>query len=75
MFGFIEAPLGELKMQIQRDEDEKNEAEANPKPGRSDSPAGEHTVGAFGGEKDQVVRTRHGKPIPSDTGDQGGGQN
>jgi hypothetical protein len=27
-------------MQIQRDEDEKNEAEANPKPGKSDSPAG-----------------------------------
>ena len=62
-------------MQIERDEDEKTTAEPNQKPGKTDSPAGDHTVGAFGGEKDHVVRTRKGKPIPSDTGDQGGGQN
>jgi hypothetical protein len=62
-------------MQNERDEDEKTAAEPNQEPGKTDSPAGEHIVGAFGGEKDHVVRTRHGKPIPSDTGDQGGGQN
>ena len=62
-------------MQIEKDEDEKTAAEPNQEPGKADSPAGEHTVGAFGGEKDHVVRTRRGKPIPSDTGDQGGGQN
>jgi hypothetical protein len=62
-------------MQIKRDEDEKTAAEPNQEPSKTDSPAGEHTVGAFGGEKDHVVRTRRGKPIPSDTGDQGGGQN
>ena len=62
-------------MRTGRDEDEKTAAEPNQKPGETDSPAGDHTVGAFGGERDHVVRTRHGKPIASDTGDQGGGQN
>ncbi len=62
-------------MQIERDEAEKTTAELGQKPVTTDSSAGVHTVGAFGGERDQVVRTRHGKPIASDTGDQGGGQN
>ena len=62
-------------MQIERDEDEKTTADPNQKPGKTDTPAEDHTVGAFGGERDHVVRTRHGKPIASDTGDQGGGQN
>jgi hypothetical protein len=62
-------------MQKERDEDEKTPAEPNQEPGKTESQAEAHTVGAFGGEKDQVVRTRKGKPIASDTGDQGGGQN
>ena len=33
------------------------------------------TVGTFAGQEDQVVRTREGKPVPQETGDQGGGQN
>ena len=56
-------------MQIERDEDEKTTAEPNQKPSKTDSPAKDHTVGAFGGERDHVVRTRHGRPIASDTGD------
>ena len=41
-------------MQIERDEDEKTTAEPNQKPGKTDSPAEDHTVGAFGGERDHV---------------------
>jgi hypothetical protein len=62
-------------MQIERDEDEKIAAETNQEPDKTDSPAGDHIVGAFGGKQDHVVRTREGEPIASDTGDQGGGQN
>ena len=62
-------------MQNERNRDEKTTAAPNQKPDEADSPAGDHIVGAFGGERDHVVRTRHGKPIASDTGDQGGGQN
>jgi hypothetical protein len=32
-------------------------------------------VGTFAGSDDFVVRIRDGRPTPSDTGDQGGGQN
>jgi len=59
-------------MKVERDEEEKATAEPDQK--SADLPE-EHIVGAFGGERDHVIRTRHGKPIASDTGDQGGGQN
>ena len=62
-------------MQTEKDEDEKTTAEPNQEPDKTDSPAGDHIVGAFGGKQDHVVRTREGKPSASDTGDQGGGQN
>jgi hypothetical protein len=32
-------------------------------------------VGTFSGSRDFVLRIRNGKPIPANTGDQGGGQN
>jgi len=32
-------------------------------------------VGTFAGANDFVVRIRDGRPIPADSGDQGGGQN
>jgi hypothetical protein len=32
-------------------------------------------IGTFGGSQDRIVRIRKGKPVPADTGDQGGGQN
>ena len=62
-------------MQTEKDKDEKTAAEPNQEPDKTDSPAGEHIVGAFGGMQDHVVRTREGKPSADDTGDQGGGQN
>jgi hypothetical protein len=58
-----------------RAEDETSAAEPSQKPSETHLPAEDHIVGAFGGEKDHILRTRHGKPIASDTGDQGGGQN
>ena len=61
-------------MERERDEDENTAAELNQEPGKTESQAEDHTVGGFGGGEDQVVRTRHGEPIASDTGDQGGGQ-
>jgi hypothetical protein len=62
-------------MQTERNEDEKTAAEPNQEPDKTDLPAGDHIVGAFGGKQDHVVRTREGEPSASDTGDQGGGQN
>jgi hypothetical protein len=32
-------------------------------------------IGTFAGSQDVVLRIRNGKPIPANTGDQGGGQN
>jgi hypothetical protein len=32
-------------------------------------------VGTFAGTQDRILRIRNGKPVPADTGDQGGGQN
>jgi hypothetical protein len=32
-------------------------------------------IGTFGGSLDRILRIRKGKPVPGDTGDQGGGQN
>jgi hypothetical protein len=61
----------------QRSELEEERIEAKQSSGSCETEAEEtaHTVGTFGGEEDRVVRTREGKPVPNDTGDQGGGQN
>jgi hypothetical protein len=32
-------------------------------------------VGSFAGTLERIIRIRNGKPVPADTGDQGGGQN
>ena len=32
-------------------------------------------VGSFAGTLERIVRIRDGRPVPADTGDQGGGQN
>jgi hypothetical protein len=32
-------------------------------------------VGSFAGTLERIIRVRDGRPIPADTGDQGGGQN
>ena len=32
-------------------------------------------VGSFPSTLERIIRIRNGKPIPADTGDQGGGQN
>jgi hypothetical protein len=32
-------------------------------------------IGAFGGSKDFILRSRNGELVAADTGDQGGGQN
>jgi hypothetical protein len=32
-------------------------------------------VGSFAGTLERIIRIRDGRPVPSDTGDQGGGQN
>ena len=33
------------------------------------------SIGTFAGSRDSVLRIRDGKPVPANTGDQGGGQN
>jgi hypothetical protein len=33
------------------------------------------SIGTFAGSQDSVSRIRDGKPVPANTGDQGGGQN
>ena len=32
-------------------------------------------IGTFSGSQDRMIRIRNGKPVPANTGDQGGGQN
>jgi hypothetical protein len=32
-------------------------------------------VGSFAGTLERIIRIRDGRPVPADTGDQGGGQN
>jgi hypothetical protein len=32
-------------------------------------------IGTFAGWQDVILRIRNGKPVPANTGDQGGGQN
>jgi hypothetical protein len=34
-----------------------------------------YPIGTFAGSPDRILRIRNGKPVPADTGDQGGGQN
>jgi hypothetical protein len=53
--------------------------------GKVESPAGPNDlsviesltvpIGTFGGSQDRILRIRNGKPVPADTGEQGGGQN
>jgi hypothetical protein len=61
----------------EKDEKERQRSLVEQDPGSCDTHPQEEdrAVGTFGGEEDHVVRTRGGKPVPSDTGDQGGGQN
>jgi hypothetical protein len=33
------------------------------------------SIGTFAGSEDSILRIREGKPVPANTGDQGGGQN
>jgi hypothetical protein len=32
-------------------------------------------IGTFAGSQDAILRIRNGKPVPTNTGEQGGGQN
>jgi hypothetical protein len=60
--------------QRRKDEDERIASEPSSLR-KTDPQQKAKTVETFAGQEDQVVRTREGKPVPQDTGDQGGGQN
>ena len=59
----------------ERDKDERTAAEHNQDSYKTDPPEEDRRVGTFGGEEDRVVRRQEGRPVPGDTGNQGGGQN
>jgi hypothetical protein len=63
---------------VPRKENEKMSTEANEQPDKDKIEEREVKVvpeGTFGGSIEKPILVEEGKPIPEDTGDQGGGQN